>query len=455
MSAPLRFSRLKGRLDGELCLPGSQEYDRATTPNNTTARQEPAAVAVVGSAEDVAACVRYAVEAGLHVTVQATGHGAAGRVGADTLLVDTHRLDGVAVDAERRVARVGSGVPWRALQEAAWQHGLLGLSGTAPGVGVAGYTFYGGVGWLTRPHGFASASLRSVDFVDGTGERRRADEEHEPEALWAFRGGGGVTIATAVELDLFPVESLTAGYVIWPAGRAEEVFSAWGEATARWGSALSTAVSVLRLPDTPDAPGNLGGQPVAYLGAATVDPDQARDIEELLGGLPSPAANTLGSCDANRLSGIHLDPPVPVPALGEGRWLTKEAGARAAQILTAPGTGPDSPLVLAELRHVGLEDGGGSGVPGALTAPPGDFLLQAVGDTPDKESRSAVEEGHNTLLGAARTVDTGRRAAAFRVGRTSAPDALDVASRARLREVEAIYDPGQVFSVPRPLAGRP
>lgn len=408
-------------------------------------------MAVVGSAEDVAVCVRLAADAGLRVTMQATGHGAAGRVEADTLLVDTHRLDDVTVDAERRVARVGAGVPWRSLQAAAWPHGLLGLSGTAPDVGVAGYTFYGGVGWLTRPHGLASASLRAVEFVDGTGEWRRTDAEHEPEALWAFRGGGGVGIATAVELDLFPAESLTAGFVLWPAGHAGEVFSAWGEATARWRPALSTAVSVLHLPDMPDAPGGLGGQPVAYLGAATVDPEGARDIEELLDGLPSPAANTFGPCDANRLSGIHLDPPVPVPALGEGRWLTADAGARAADILTACGIGPGSPLVLAELRHVALGDPGDAGVPGAMTAPPGDFLLQAVGDAPDDGSRAAVEEGHRTLLDAARPVDTGRSNAPFRVGRISAPDALDAAPRDRLRDIETAYDPERIFSLPRPL----
>lgn len=455
MSENPQLSRLAGRLAGELCLPGSSGYERATTPRNATARQEPAAVAVVAGPEDVAACVRFAADAGLRVTMQATGHGAAGSRGTDTLLVDTHRLSSVEVDAERRVARVGAGVPWRALQEAAAPHGLLGLSGTAPDVGVAGYTFYGGIGWLTRPYGLASASLRAVDFVDGRGDRRRADAENESEALWAFRGGGGVGFATAVELDLFPVEELTAGYALWPAEHAEGVFSAWGEAVTGWGPSLSTTVSVLHLPDTPDAPGGLGGRPVAYLGAATVDPDQARSVEELLDGLPPAAGNTFGPCSAGRLSGIHLDPPAPTPALGEGRWLMAGAGSRAAGILTACGTGPDSPLQEVEMRHVALGNPDGGGVPGALTAPPEDFMLHAVGAVTDDASRAAVEQGHRTLLHAARPVDTGRSVASFQDGRTSAPDALDKAARERLGGIVAAYDPGRVFAVPRPLTRSP
>lgn len=453
MSVSSQLSSLESRLNGELCLPGSQGYDRATTPNNTTAQQEPAAVAAVADAEDVFACVRFAASNGLRVAMQATGHGAAGVVGTDTLLVDTSRLDDIEVDADRRVARVGAGVSWGALHDVSAPRGLLGLSGSAPDVGVAGYTFYGGIGWMVRPHGLASASLRAVEFVDGNGERRRADAEQEQEALWAFRGGGGVGLATAVEFDLFPFDHLMAGYILWPAEHAREVFSAWGEAVTGWGPALSSDVSVLHLPDTPDAPGGLGGQPVVYLGAATVDPEQARDVEELLEGLPPSAISTFGPCDATRLASIHLDPPVATPGLGEGRWLTADAGTHAADILTACGTGLDSPLEELELRHVALGNPGDA--PGALTVPSGDFLLHAVGGAPDDESREAVEEGIRTVLDAARPVDTGYSDAAFRDGRTSAPDALDAASRDRLRGIETTYDPDRVFAIPRPLTRNP
>ena len=55
-------------------------------------------------------------------------------------------LKTVSIDAKRRTARVGAGVTWAALNAAAEPYGLLGLAGSAPDVGVVGYTVFGGVG---------------------------------------------------------------------------------------------------------------------------------------------------------------------------------------------------------------------------------------------------------------------------------------------------------------------
>ncbi|WP_369807453.1 hypothetical protein [Mycobacterium sp. E3305] len=68
------------------------------------------------------------------------------------------------------------------------------MAGTSPTVAVAGYTFGGGVGFLTRPYGMASSALLSVDYIDGNGQMRRAAEDApdaaDRGALWAFRGIG-------------------------------------------------------------------------------------------------------------------------------------------------------------------------------------------------------------------------------------------------------------------------
>lgn len=181
MNINSRLTELERRLNGKLCLPSSQGYDRATTPNNTTVRQEPAAVAVVDGAEDVSACVRWVGEAGLRVTMQATGHGAAGTVGTDTLLVDTSRLDGIEVDTERRVALVGAGVSWRALHDVSATRGLLGLSGSASYVGVAGYTFYGGVGRICSCQCSLFRVLLPISVLNSPRNRRKSKYDVRPK----------------------------------------------------------------------------------------------------------------------------------------------------------------------------------------------------------------------------------------------------------------------------------
>ncbi len=58
--------------------------------------------------------------------------------------------------------------------------GLAGLAGSAPHIGVVGYTLGGGLGWLGRKYGLAANSVLSAEIVTADGEVRRADSHHEP-----------------------------------------------------------------------------------------------------------------------------------------------------------------------------------------------------------------------------------------------------------------------------------
>ena len=444
-----RLHSLAALLPGRVFAPGTDEYNRASTPRNATARQRPAAVVTAYSADDVGGCLRFASQVGLRVVVQATGHGAAGDIGDDVLLLDTSRLDFIEVDPDRRVVRAGAGATFGAINAAAFEHGLLAPGGTAPDVGVVGYTVCGGVGWLTRPHGLASAALLSVDVVDGTGRQLHADDGEHADVLWAYRGGGGVGIAAAMEMRLFPAQDLYAGYVLWAAEHASTVIPAWGKALSRLDPALSSAVGLLHAPDAPTVPESLRGKAVVHLSAATVGGESAMEtLREILSALPAPAIDTLGPCDAARLATIHLDPPAAVPAVGEGRWLTAEAGTLALDILTAAGTGVDAPLAEVELRHVTSAP---SDTPGAETSCPGEILLHATGPAPDEDSRQRVQSALGAVLAAARPVDTGRSAAAFRDGQASAPDALSSETRERLASIRRRIDPDGVIQLSRML----
>jgi FAD/FMN-containing dehydrogenase len=198
---------LRAELHDVVYEPGDDEYADATSPDNSSYPQRPCAVVRPRSAEQVAHTVKSASRVGAVVVVQATGHGAGRPVTDDQVLLDTSALTDVTVNATWGTARVGSGVMWPAVQEAAKVHGLLGLSGTSPTVGVAGYTFGGGVGWFVRKYGLASSALRAVEYVDGAGRRRKASEDAadplDREALLAFRGGAPVGIATSMEIGLF------------------------------------------------------------------------------------------------------------------------------------------------------------------------------------------------------------------------------------------------------------
>ena len=70
---------LRQAVRGEVLLPGDDGFDAARKPWNLAVEQDVRAVVTAADADDVAALVRYAAEAGVPIAVQPTGHGASGR----------------------------------------------------------------------------------------------------------------------------------------------------------------------------------------------------------------------------------------------------------------------------------------------------------------------------------------------------------------------------------------
>src|SRR3954447_670447 len=130
---------------------GADAYATATRPHNSSTIQRPARVAPITRPNDIPAALDDVATLGrsmrrdLAVVPQATGHGAGAEVDDGVVLFDTSGLDAVAIDPRTRVATVGAGATWSAVNAAAEQHGLLGLAGSAPRVSASGHTFRGGI----------------------------------------------------------------------------------------------------------------------------------------------------------------------------------------------------------------------------------------------------------------------------------------------------------------------
>ncbi len=220
---------LRDRVAGRIVSKGDRGWDRARVAWNLAIDQRPQLVAYPETTNDVIEVVAFARERGLRIAPQGTGHGAAPR-GAieDAVLVNMSRLRELAIDPAQNRARVGAGLTWRQVQSAAAVHGLAGLAGSSPDVGVVGYTVGGGLGWMARRYGLACNSVRALDIVTTEGRHLRVDPEQEPDLFWALRGGGGsFGVITALEIALYPVQELYAGALFWPQERAAEILPAW------------------------------------------------------------------------------------------------------------------------------------------------------------------------------------------------------------------------------------
>nr|WP_231126814.1 FAD-binding protein [Motilibacter aurantiacus] len=430
-------------------MPGDPGYDGARRPWNLAVDQRPAAVAYPADAGEAAEVLRVAGRHGLRVAVQRTGHGAAALPPLDDVVVlRTAAMTAVRVDPGRRLARVGAGVLWEDVVAAAAPHGLVGLHGSSPDVGVVGYTLLGGLGWLARSHGLACGSVTGAELVTGDGTSLWADAETEPELLWALRGGGGgFGVVTALEFSLHELATAYAGWLAWDLREAARVVPAWAEWAQAAPDEVTTALRLLRLPASPEVPGPLRGRSLVVVdGAVTGPPERAgRSIAPLRA--LAPETDTFASLPAAALSRLHGDPGCPTAGLAEHRLLTSLPPAAVEAVLAVAGAGAGTSVVSVELRQLGgaLDRAGAGG--GALTGLPGAYALVAVaapGDDP-AGARAAL----TALAAALRPWSAPRRYAGFADASTPAAACWDGPTLSRLRAVRAATDPaGQVVAAP-------
>jgi FAD binding domain len=434
---------------GRLATSNDPDWDQARMAWNLTADQRPEAVAFVESAEDAAKVIRFAAESGLRVTAQGSGHGALSLGPLEgTILVKTERLKGIEIDAAAQTARVEAGVLSLELAEAAQQEGLASLPGTSPDVCVTGYTLGGGLSWLGRRYGFACNRVRAIELVTADGEQRTVDAENEPDLFWALRGGGGdFALVTALHLDLVPLAEAYAGALLFPAEVGAEGVRAYRDWTTEVSEDVTSILRFLRPPDIPDVPEPLRGKELLVIDAACIG-DQATGEATIapLREIGEPILDSFGQIPAAGLCRIHMDPENPVPGYGHHGVLRALSDEAIDAFVAAAGPGSGSPLLLAELRHLGGALGRPDPDGGALSHLEAAFTLFAVGMVMSPEMGKAVNAGLDHLEETMRPwkADGGYFNFADRPCDTDAILPSDVCTR--LAEIKRKWDPeGRIF----------
>ncbi|MGH2859259.1 MAG: FAD-binding oxidoreductase [Solirubrobacteraceae bacterium] len=389
-----RRTRAERALEGRLLRRGDARFDDARQAWNLALDQRPAAIVTAECSDDVVAAVGWARERGLQVAAQSTGHGA-GALGSldDTLLLRTSGLRKVAIDPGAGVARLGAGVIWQEAVDAAATRGLALLAGSAADVGVVGYTLGGGLSWLGRAHGLAANSVVAIELVTADGRIVRADAEHEADLFWALRGGGGsFGVVTSIELRLLSLSETYAGGLWWPLQRAPEVLEAWRQLTAApMHDELTTVARCLRLPPLPVVPEPLRGRAFVVIEAFELgDPERADAVLAPLRAL-GPELDTLELIGIRELARVHMDPPQPIPAVGDGMLLRALPAEAIEALLAVAGDGVQTPLLSVELRQLGGELARSRPEHGALAAIRSPYTLYAVGIAPTAEAVAAIE----------------------------------------------------------------
>jgi FAD/FMN-containing dehydrogenase len=404
-SARARAEALRGLCGGAVHLPGDPGYDLARAPWNAQVESFPAAVAYPAFPDEVADVLRAAAAAGLGVAPQGTGHGAApleGRLG-QAVLLRTAALGELSIDQERRVARVGAGVLWGDLADAAGTVGLAALHPSSPDVGVVGYSIGGGIGWYARRLGLQCNAVTAVEVVLADGTFVRATADRDAELFWGLRGSGvPLGVVTALEFRLFEIDTAVAGFLAWDAALVDRVLPAWVAWCAEAPDEATTAFRLLQAPDAPSLPAQVRGRRLVVIDGSVLGPDER--TSEILAPLRAlgPEIDTIARVPAPALVRMHLEPEGPSPAYASSALLTHLPDAAVAAVLEAAGPGSGNRLTVAELRQLGGALGRPDPAGGALDRLAGEFLVLGLGLEEDPATWPGLRQDAARLLDALR-----------------------------------------------------
>lgn len=449
--APDDIATLRAAATGPVFLPGDDGYAGELATYNLTVVHRPAVVVGATGPADVQAAIRFATARGLSVAILAAGHGSS--VPSDgSVLVTVGRMNSLTVDATNRTARVEAGVRWGEVIEQAGKYGLAPLNGSSPTVSVIGYTLGGGLGPMGRKYGYAADHVRALDVVTADARVRHVTAETDPDLFWALRGAkGNFGVVTAIEFDLFPVARLYGGGLFFPGEQAAEVLYRYAEWTADLPEEMTSSVGLLHLPPLPFVPEPLRDRLVVHVRIAHLG--SSGEGERLIAPLRALGPRIIDTVDEmpyTAIASVHADPVDPLPLYESGTLLRELAPETIDTILAFAGPEAASPLVLAEIRHLG----------GALGRPPVQpnavgnrdagysFFAVAAGGPPQAQ---ALVDYQRDFVDHLAPWTTGGRYLNFMFAHDTTPDqvrhAFDPDTYQRLVALKHRYDPANTFRV--------
>ncbi|PRZ41936.1 FAD/FMN-containing dehydrogenase [Antricoccus suffuscus] len=450
------IAALRTLLPGQVVLPADPEWQASRMAWSVGVDQQPVAVVDVRTAADVVAVVRLARSIGVSVTAQPVGHGATTALNG-AILLRTSGLDELMIDPVRRVARLGAGVRWGALLNAAEEHSLVGLVGSSNDPSVVGLCLGGGLSWFGRAFGLSANDVLAVEAVNADGDAVRVTADGDPDLFWALRGGGGeFAIVTAIELALHAAAELTGGRLLWPIAHAGAVLERFLEITQDAPDNFSIWANLLQFPPLPEVPDPLRGGSFVSVDVTCLGPvDEVQRLLAPMRTLPTPLLDSVGPVSIGQIDTIAAEPTDPMPSRHMSLLLRRFDLDAAAALVEAVGIDSGSMLTSVQLRHLGgalarSVDGGG-----AVDVVEEPFQILGLGVPVTPQADIAIQADLARLKTAMARYSSGRTSFNFLHPGENRIKAHTPQTLARLRAIKAQRDPHGVIRGNFPLTARP
>ncbi|WP_226831205.1 MULTISPECIES: FAD-binding oxidoreductase [unclassified Brevibacterium] len=267
---------LSNQIDPMRVVTEEDQITAAAAIWNGAVDHRPALVVQCETSAEVQHAVRTAREFTLPLSVRGGGHDWAGRaIRPDGLVIDLSTMQEVSV--HEGVATVAGGATSENVAVAADRFGFAAATGTVGSVGMTGLTLAGGYGPFCGSLGLATDNLLSAEVVLADGRLVRADQDSNPDLLWALRGGGGnFGVVTSIEVALHSLTEVLVGSFLFASEHAKQVLAGYGDLVSQAPDELTAVLSIVPSDD---------GTPVISVSATWSGPlaDGYAFIEEFSG----------------------------------------------------------------------------------------------------------------------------------------------------------------------------
>ncbi|KAL4861792.1 hypothetical protein BDV12DRAFT_59347 [Aspergillus spectabilis] len=185
--------RLSHSFPKRIIYPGSENYTTQATDAywDKRAALSPACIVVPNTADEVATAVDVISSCNAQFAIRGGGH--MNVVGSNNIdggvLLALENLNEIRVNTD--TVEVGPGRTWYEVYTALEPYGRTAIGGRLKTIGVPGLTLIGGFHYFNNKYGFAMDNVDSYDVVLGNGIQVTASRSSHRDLFWALKGGGG------------------------------------------------------------------------------------------------------------------------------------------------------------------------------------------------------------------------------------------------------------------------
>ncbi len=330
------LQKFRESLRGQSFCPGEPGYDNARAIPNAMIDRRPAIIARCTGAADVIACVRFAREHDVLVSVRGGGHSVAGKSVCDGgLMIDLSGMKGIRVDPAKRTVRAEPGLTLGEFDRETQAFGLATTLGVVSKTGIAGLTLGGGWGHLHAKYGLAVDNVIGADVVTADGRLLTANASENPDLFWGVRGGGGnFGVVTSLEYRLHEVGPVLGGAVFYPVAKTKEVVRFFREFAHSCPDELVIQATPLTTPD--------GVTVFAIVGCYCGSLSEGEKVLKPLRNIGSPVADLLSSNTGTALlpASAPQIQPFPIGSIHTTFLSGRTGSARRSRKRTSSGRAP-------------------------------------------------------------------------------------------------------------------